>query len=338
METLDMKFLSKLPTLDWHRPDRVLAHRAGRGGSLRGLVIGVLIATCVTTDMTAIAHAQAVTTQGRKGTVVVTDRGGVRIHTYVAPADGWLVNTQIVEGPHKLIIFDAQLLNPYAEEVAAYAESLHKPVDRIIISHGHPDHWSGLDVLTKHFPNVPIYALPGATAFITQKGDYLLTNLVRKNYGDLAASRVVAPNAVLKLGKTTIDGISFDFREYKDAESDDQLVALLPKQHVLMAFDTVFQPNDYIFTVSPYFDHWVTVLNSIKSIKGYDRIMIGHDEPTDAKAIDATINYLHTAKKVYGASADAKAYVQGVKAAFPDRQQPFWLEFSSGLLYSTPKQ
>ena len=35
----------------------------------------------------------------RKGTVVVSDYTNVRIHTYVSPPDGWLLNTQIIEGP-----------------------------------------------------------------------------------------------------------------------------------------------------------------------------------------------------------------------------------------------
>ena len=34
----------------------------------------------------------------RKGTVVVSDYPHVRIHTYVSPPDGFLVNTHIVEG------------------------------------------------------------------------------------------------------------------------------------------------------------------------------------------------------------------------------------------------
>ena len=314
---------------------KFISKHASLGAIVR--VFSLLLATmCIL--MPAGTRAQGSSAPERKGTVIVTDRSGVRVHTYIAPADGWLVNTQIVEGPTKLIIFDAQLLNPYAEEVAAYATSLRKPVDRIIISHGHPDHWAGLEVLTRHFPDAPVYSLAGAAAFINEKGEYLLTNIVRKNYGDLAASRVVAPTKVLTPGKTTIDGVEFNFREFLDAESDYQLVALMPKQRVLLAFDIVFSPNDFAFTVAPFFDHWVTVLQSLKGIKGYDRIIIGHDAPTDAKAIDATIKYVQTAGRIYAASADAKTYVQGIKAAFPDRQQPGWVEFSSSLLYSVPKK
>ena len=85
-----------------------------------------------------------------KGTVVVSDYPPVRLHTYVSPPDGFLVNTQIVEGPTKLVLFDGQLLNAYAAEVAAYASHLGKPVEQIIVSHGHPDHWAGMEVQCGH--------------------------------------------------------------------------------------------------------------------------------------------------------------------------------------------
>ena len=89
-------------------------------------------------------HASAA---GLAGTVHVRKHGGVTFHTYISPEDGLLINTQIVEGPRKLIVFDGQFFLPYAGEVAIYAESLAKPVDRIILSHIHLDHWSGLSVL-----------------------------------------------------------------------------------------------------------------------------------------------------------------------------------------------
>ena len=65
------------------------------GAPVRGFSF-LLIAMCML--MPVGARAQGLSAPERKGTVIVTDRSGVRVHTYIAPADGWLVNTQIVEG------------------------------------------------------------------------------------------------------------------------------------------------------------------------------------------------------------------------------------------------
>src|ERR1700726_5048038 len=86
---------------------------------------------------------------GRMGAILVSQFGPVEIHSYLSPADGLQVNTQMIEGPTAVVIFDGQLLLPYANEVASYVQTLGKPVDRIILSHAHTDHWSGLQVLTR---------------------------------------------------------------------------------------------------------------------------------------------------------------------------------------------
>ena len=53
--------------------------------------------------------------EGRMGAILVSQFGPVKIHSYLSPADGFHVNTQIIEGPTAVVIFDGQLLLPYAE-------------------------------------------------------------------------------------------------------------------------------------------------------------------------------------------------------------------------------
>src|SRR5258708_10163433 len=85
---------------------------------------------------------------GRMGAILVSQFGPVKIHSYLSPLDGFHVNTQMIEGPTAIVIFDGQLLLPYADEVASYVQTLGKPVERIILSHAHTDHWSRLQALT----------------------------------------------------------------------------------------------------------------------------------------------------------------------------------------------
>lgn len=129
--------------------------------------------------------------------VVVSDYQNVCIHQ---PANGWLVNTQIVEGEAALVIFDGQLLNAYAAEVATYASRLCKPVEQIIVSHGHPDHWAGLGALAKRFPTASIVALPNVAKHICIAGEIILAGL-RRAFGDLVAARPTIPTRTLAVGK-----------------------------------------------------------------------------------------------------------------------------------------
>jgi hypothetical protein len=271
--------------------------------------------------------------QGRMGAILVSQFGPVKIHSYLSPADGFHVNTQIIEGPTAVVIFDGQLLLPYAGEVASYVQTLGKPVDRIILSHAHTDHWSGLQVLTERFPDARVFALDGVADQLRARGSARLDSF-RPIYGDRIATKVTIPTETITEGLQRIDGITYDFKRFVDAESDLQLVALLPEQKVLMAFDLVFSPNEHAFTVVDHFEHWMIVLEQLKALQGYDIITIGHDTPVLRSAIDSTITYVKRAKEIHAASADAKTYSESLKAAFPDRQQAGWVDFSAGILYA----
>lgn len=274
--------------------------------------------------------------QDRMGAILVSQFGPVKIHSYLSPLDGFHVNTQMIEGPTVVVIFDGQLLLPYADEVASYVQTLGKPVDRIILSHAHTDHWSGLQLLTERFPDARVFALDGIADQLRARGQARLDSF-RPIYGDRIATEVTVPTEIIAEGVQWIDGITYDFRRFVDAESDFQLAALLPEQNVLMAFDLVFSPNEHAFTVVDHFDHWMIVLEQLKALQNYDTITIGHDTPVHRAAIDSTITYIKRAKEIHAVSADAKTYGDSLKAAFPDRQHAEWVDFSANLLYTAPR-
>src|ERR1700726_432868 len=171
---------------------------------------------------------------GRMGAILVSQFGPVKIHSYLSPADGFQVNSQMIEGPTAVVIFDGQLLLPYADEVASYAQTLGKPVDRIILSHAHTDHWAGLQVLSRRFPGARVFALDGIADQLRARGAARLDSL-RRIYGDRIATEVTVPTETITEGLQRIDGVPYDFKRLVDAEADLQLAALLPEQKVLMA-------------------------------------------------------------------------------------------------------
>ncbi|MFF2128248.1 hypothetical protein ACFVW1_23145 [Streptomyces olivochromogenes] len=100
------------------------------------------------------------------GTITVIGKDPVRIHSYTAPEDGLDVTTQLIETPSRIIAVDAQFVLAYADEVTAYAKGLGKPIDRLVVSHAHPDHYQG----AARF-GVPVHALPETTAEIVAMGE-----------------------------------------------------------------------------------------------------------------------------------------------------------------------
>ena len=75
----------------------------------------------------------------------VIEINGIKIHVVQCPVLGEMVNSIIIESSNKLVIIDVPLLRPYSKTLREYANQLGKLIDRVIITHAHPDHWASLE-------------------------------------------------------------------------------------------------------------------------------------------------------------------------------------------------
>lgn len=267
-----------------------------------------------------------------EGNVQVFERDAARVHTYTAPDASVLVNTHVIETDNRLVVIDGQLLLPYATEVADYIERLGKPVERFILSHVHPDHYSGFQVLTERF-SAPLYALEGVKDYVDRYAPEVLKSR-RELIGDGVAERAPRISDVLTPGEETIDGLTYGFEHVADAESEHQLVTSLPQLGAIAPIDVVM-PNEYhLFTVRPFFDHWTQVLRGLqRRAEGSEHLLVGHGGPTDPSAIEGNIAYLAEAKAIYKEAADHEEYTRLLKERLPARSQPSFADISGLLLY-----
>lgn len=266
-----------------------------------------------------------------QGKVALYDHHAVRIHDYTAPQDGLLVHSVIIEGPSELVLFDAQFLLVYAAEVADYIASLGKPLSRMIISHVHPDHWSGLAIIASRFPETPIAALANVRDYIAQNGQAIM-NARRKVFGDAVAAEAIIPSEIIEPGEHTIDTVRYRFEAHDEGESQHQLVASLPDQRTLLAFDLVFPHDVHAFTVASFFDHWIVILRSLEA-HDFDTLLVGHAGPATRSDIAATISYLDVAREIKAEATLPKDYAAKIKAHFLDRAEAGWVDFGSLMLY-----
>src|SRR5271156_1651863 len=103
--------------------------------------------------------------------IMVKRAGDVRIHTFVSAfTDDNIANaTHIIESKNRLVLVDGQFLAHYALEFRKYADDLAetsgKRIERLYLSHSHPDHWFGLGTAFSD-SKIAIYALPETINFI----------------------------------------------------------------------------------------------------------------------------------------------------------------------------
>ena len=265
-------------------------------------------------------------------TVDLLRHEGVTIHSYQSPADGDMVRSQIIETANKLVIIDVQVLRPYAQDLRKYVDRLGKPIERVIVTHGHPDHWAGLE----YFTDVPIYALPETQYELANFGDAIL-GFRRMTQGNLIADQKVVPTNLIAEGEEVIDGLKYRFTKVFDAEAPVMLLVELPDLKTLIAQDLVYNrvymmvgeknmKGEYLF------DGWIRAVQGLMG-KDYEWVLPGHGEPTDKSVLREVIEYVQYAKGLFEGGVGEVALKQKLMEKYPNYRVPEMLDISNVFLY-----
>ena len=67
------------------------------------------------------------------------------------------VNSYFVHNEEEGILIDLLRSSEEAKELVKFVKGFDVKLSRIVVTHGHPDHYIGLDVLTEAFPETPVY-------------------------------------------------------------------------------------------------------------------------------------------------------------------------------------
>jgi len=260
---------------------------------------------------------------------------GLKVHVYTPPDESLLVNSTVFELADRLIVVDGQIFQKFAREVGDLIDTLHKPIDRFVLTHNHPDHYSGFQHLSERYPGVQLAALQSVRDYVDRMGQQVL-DLRRSLFGDEVASRVVVPDAVIVPGELVISGVRFLFQEFEDAEADHSLTITLPDHGIVLVADLLASQQHHLFTVSPHFDEWIAAVNKIRADVakfGIKTIIVGHGTPVGPEVLPANLEYLEAAKKAHATSGKAEEFVAAVSASLPERTPDMWLNWSSQMLY-----
>lgn len=249
--------------------------------------------------------------------IVVKQSGCIRVHTFISSYEGNNIAnaTHIIESKNTLVIVDGQFLSPYANKFREYANSLGKPIERLYLSHRHPDHWFGLG---EAFSDVEIYALPETIDFLEKHAEESREDHMGK-LGDLAPKKIVIPRNVAKPGVETIDGVKYIIERVLDSEIDYALTLKLPELGVYIVQDLIYSGTHLYLT--KYIDHWVALLEDML-VSNYEIFLPGHGYPADKKEVTENVKYLTAAKEAISEGLKDSCFKDFMLKRFPSRECP----------------
>jgi glyoxylase-like metal-dependent hydrolase (beta-lactamase superfamily II) len=265
----------------------------------------------------------------------------VRIHTFVASytEDNIANATHIIESANALVIVDGQFLAPYARQFRAYANGLNKTIERVYLSHRHPDHWFGMPVA---FLDQAVYALPETIEWVKTNGKQSLANHVErleKKLDKKEAEKLVPTTHEFTMKpvaphEETIDGVKYVFEKERDAEVEAQLTIKLPDLGVAIVQDLIYSrthlylsrsasvpPTAPPLEASTAMAHWRKILQTLAE-SGYTTFLAGHGRPANEEELLANIEYLDAARQAFVSGKKEDELQKYLVGEFPGRRCP----------------
>jgi glyoxylase-like metal-dependent hydrolase (beta-lactamase superfamily II) len=259
------------------------------------------------------------------GKITVTRSLGLKVHTYTAPEEGWLVNSHLIELPTQLLAVDAQYMLPFAREVVEYGVSLGKPITRLYITHYHPDHLLGAAAF-----RAPIYALAEVRAKIEAVGDRVAAEEHAK-HGEVIPLKAERPSLLVTPGEETIDGIRVEFLQLQHAETEDALMLGLPDQDIFITQDLLYS-QVHVFVAERAFDTWLERLRAYQA-QSYTRLLPGHGSPGGPELYDSMLDYLAKAQDALAVAHNGVDLKARLIAAFPNYSGRVLLDHQQRFLF-----
>ncbi|MEM9456815.1 MAG: MBL fold metallo-hydrolase [Myxococcota bacterium] len=304
---------------------------------LATFVATLALSACTTDDGTSAPITRPTPTEQTRttgATVRTYDYGSLRIHAY--SNDEAHVNTgnYLIEGPTGIVIVDVSFQADVAQDLAAFADELGKPIERIILTHDHPDHWLGItyDALA----NVPVHATQATIDSIAgPAGDQffgLFTSGARNLFGDPPPAKR-APDQALPEGEETIDGIRYEYTTWQDIEAADQVAIYLPDYDVWLAGDLVYHEVHPV--VSPVFDAWRDALATMEAASTSETLVLpGHGEPGTIETYEGLAQYLDEAEAAFADVPGPDSWSFTMLQRYPEfLNGPFLVPLSASILY-----
>ncbi len=220
-----------------------------------------------------------------------THASQVRVHRHVASA--MPVNAYLVESPGGVVAVDCTLTVSDARALRQRVVEIGKPLQAVLLTHAHPDHYGGAVELVGH-DEIPIIATQGVDAVI-RRDDEIKEQIIRPMFGDEWPRERAFPNQTVSDGEAVeFDGVTFTAVDLGPGESPHDSVWLVGDDRLLaFAGDEAYQQM-HCYLADGFWESWRTNISRLRTeLAPEAEVAFGHGEPQPSPPFDWQEGYIN---------------------------------------------
>ncbi len=270
--------------------------------------------------------------------------GKLTVQSYTASTDGFGVgvSSHLILGPTEAILVDGQLYRSDADAVVELVRASRKKLTTVFLTHAHPDHFMGLDVIRTAFPDATFVSVPGVVADFAASAPATFQALKSK-LGPAVADQLVTL-AALAEPALSIDGEPVEVTEVASpGESAHAAMLALPTESAAITGDLVYR-GVHLYLGECTSSGWKSDLDALAT-RQFKTLYPGHGPAGDATALQATAGYLDDVVSILqtnpgraatdaGADPRIASAVATIEAKFPGWKSEYLVTASTTQYYA----
>jgi len=245
--------------------------------------------------------------------------------------------SSLVSGARDAVLIDAQFTLSEAHRLAALIYDTGKRLRTIYITHGHPDHYFGLMVLTQAFPGARAVTAPEVLEVINETAAAKVAQW-KPLYGDNIPAEPVLPEA-LKGDVIELEGEELRILHVGQGDAGHSTVVWIPSIRAVVTGDVTYN-GAHVWTAETDADGRKRWLNSLEEIEALRPVTVvaGHKTPgrdDGPSVITETRQYLRDFDAARARARNADELIAAMSAAYGDRALPIILEIGAKAAFGT---
>src|SRR5437867_9174038 len=190
----------------------------------------------------------------------------LELKVITASPEGFLLTSPLITAARAAVLIDAAFTRADARRIVTGIRASGKNLTTVYVTHDHPDHYFGLEVIKQAFPTARFVTLPGAVAGIERTWQSKVAQW-KPLYGDSITSNPVIPSA-LTGNSITLEGEKLEI--VGPVQGDDAVNSFvwIPSLKAVVTGDIVYS-GVYVWTAetdTAARRHWAVTLDRIAAL------------------------------------------------------------------------